>query len=112
MLIFIAISSIAISYYIEGFGVGFIFHLINTLLLIGRLKALRVKFSKFIIFEVLGIVIPVLFALLFKRFKLVKTCILIAVRAVFMLYVKYDYENYRYFTKLYTNTELDNEDEE
>ena len=46
--------------------------------------------------EVLAIIIPVIFSLVFKRFKLIKTIVVIVVRGLFLLLVKYDMEKYLY----------------
>lgn len=112
MLIAVAVITWILSYIIEGFGVGILFHTATTILLLCRMKAIRVKFNKFTILEILGLVIPTSFALLFKRFKLWKTVGLIAVRGIFYLYVKYDFENFRYFTKTYTNYDDDEIEQE
>lgn len=109
MLVFVAVITWIASFIVERFGIALIFQTITTMLLVCRLRAIRVKFNKFIIFEVLGLVIPTLISLLLKRFDIFKTIEMIVIRGLFCLYVKYDYENYRYFTKTFINEELDNE---
>lgn len=42
------------------------------------------------------------FALILKKFELIKTIELIVVRVIFMLYVFWDYKEYRFYTKVYT----------
>lgn len=109
MLLFVAISTWILSFIVERLGIAIIFQTITTVLLVCRLKAIRVKFNKFIIFEVLGLVIPTLISLLFKRFDIIKTIEIIVIRGLFCLYVKYDYENYRYFTRTFVGEESEDD---
>lgn len=73
-----------------------IFMTVDTILVLCRLKGILFKFKTMIKWEVLAIIIPVIFSLVFKRFKLIKTIVVIVVRGLFLLLVKYDMEEYLY----------------
>lgn len=73
-----------------------IFMTIDTVLVLCRLKAIFFKFNTMIKWEVLGIVVPFIFSLVFKRFKLVTLILVIIIRGLFLLLVRYDMDRYVY----------------
>lgn len=73
-----------------------IFITVDTILVLCRLKAILFKFNTMLKWEALAIIIPVVFSLVFKRFKLVTLVLVVITRGIFLLLVKYDMEKFVY----------------
>lgn len=102
MLVAVAVITYVAMFILKENWFSLVLQAITTALLLLRLRAIRCKINKFTVIEILAVVIPMLFALIFKRFNLIKFVEICVVRGIFYLYVKWDYDHYRFFTKTYT----------
>lgn len=73
-----------------------IFITVDTILVLCRLKGILFRFNTMVKWEALAIIIPFVFSLVFKRFKLVTLILVVIARGLFLLLVKYDMDRYVY----------------
>lgn len=69
---------------------------ISTGVVLCRLQGILFKFKTVVKLEVCAIAIPIIFALVFKRFNFITCVALIIVRGLFILLLKYDMKTFLY----------------
>lgn len=73
-----------------------LFVIINTFLVICRLKGILFRLKVYLRFELLAIIPPFLVAIVFKRFHIVTFILVLIVRGIQVLILKYDMDKYVY----------------
>lgn len=102
MLVIISVVLLVLSYRVEGTSVAFLLQVISTALFCGRQYAVLFKKKTIFTWEILGLVITILWKVI-RRTITLKYFILVAMlRGGFLLYVTHDFAKYRYVTERYT----------
>lgn len=88
-----------LTFIVQGFNFAMITSIIATALFCGRKVGYFCKFRHLVTLEVIGLFLTITFQLLFNRFVLVKTIIVVLLRLVFLGVAYYDMTAYVYVSK-------------
>jgi len=105
MLAIISIILLVLSYMVEKASIAFLLQIISTALFCGRQYGVLFKKKTIFTWEILGLIVTVLWKVIRKTITLKYFILVALLRGGFLIYVTYDFAKYKYITEQFTVTE-------